>query len=194
MQTTGARIDPDHGSLTTSPAPQGAVFLAGASLTVGLSQGQRQFVAHRAKCVLRTKSRGDTMITRRMILTAFWPAVCILAISLPYSLEMSSAGLAVVKTGAFAGNGNGGGGGNGGSGGGSGGGNAGGNSGGNSKSNSSGRGNAKANGQDVGVRHQGGITEEIVNGRYIMKDGRGRTIINRRATANDRKRIDSFLH
>ncbi|WP_425989109.1 hypothetical protein [Ensifer sp. R-19] len=145
------------------------------------------------------------MITRRMILTAFWPAVCILAISLPYSLEMSSAGLAVVKTGAFAGNGNGGGGGNGGSGGGSGGGNAGGNSGGNSKcsdrsnsnserSNSSGRGNAKANGQDVGVRHQGGITEEIVNGRYIMKDGRGRTIINRRATANDRKRIDSFLH
>ncbi|MCY1334061.1 hypothetical protein D9M69_198060 [compost metagenome] len=136
------------------------------------------------------------MITRRMILTAFWSAVCTLAISLPYSLEMSSAGLAVVKTVAFAGNGNGGGsGGNGdGSGGGNGGGNAGGNSGGNSKSNSSGRGNAKANGHNVGVRHEGGISEEIVNGRYIMKDARGRTIINRRATENDRKRIDSFLH
>lgn len=141
-----------------------------------------------------------TMITRRMILAAFWPAVCTLAISLPYSLETSSAGLAVVKTAAFANNGNGGGGGNGnggnggGNGGGSGGGNAGGNSGGNSKSNSSSRGNAKATGQDVGIRHEGGITEEIANGRYIMKDARGRTIINRRATANDRKRIDSFLH
>jgi uncharacterized protein YdeI (BOF family) len=137
------------------------------------------------------------MITRRMILTAFWPAACTLAISLPYSLEMSSAGFAVVKTVAFAGNGTGGGGGSGGngggSGGGSGGGNAGGNSGGNSRSNSSSRGNAKANGQDVRVRHEGGISEEIVNGRYIMKDARGRIIINRRATANDRKRIASFL-
>ena len=151
------------------------------------------------------------MITRRMVLTAFLPAVCTLAISLPYSLETSSAGLTIVKTVAFAnsGNGNGGGGGNGGTGGGNGGGNGGGSGGGNGggssngsdrsnsnneRSKNSNRGNAKANGQDVGVRHEGGITEEIANGRYIMKDARGRTIINRRATANDRKRIDSFLH
>lgn len=139
------------------------------------------------------------MTTRRMILTAlFWPVVCTLSMALPYSLDMTSAGPTLVETTAFAKNGNGGGGnGNGGNSGGKGGGssNGGGSSSNSDRSGGSNRGGAKDNdGVDVGVRHEGGISEEIANGRYIMKDARGRTIINRRATTNDRKRIDSLMH
>ena len=142
------------------------------------------------------------MITRRIFLTAFWLLACVASITVPYSLEVTGDGFKLVATAALANNGNGGGGGNGnsGGGGGNGGGNGGSSNGGDrsnsngERSNSSSRGGAKANAKDVGIRHEGGITEEIANDRYIMKDARGRTILNRRATITDRKRIDSFLH
>lgn len=35
--------------------------------------------------------------------------------------------------------------------------------------------------------------EVVVNGRYIMTDARGRTIVNRLATASDRLRIEALL-
>ncbi len=35
--------------------------------------------------------------------------------------------------------------------------------------------------------------EVVVNGRYIMKDARGRTIVNRLATTSDRRRIEALL-
>ncbi|AHK47591.1 hypothetical protein OV14_b1461 (plasmid) [Ensifer adhaerens OV14] len=43
------------------------------------------------------------------------------------------------------------------------------------------------------MRHADGMSEEINNGRYIMKDARGRTIINRKATLADLKRIQSLI-
>jgi len=46
----------------------------------------------------------------------------------------------------------------------------------------------------LGVRHVDGMSEEIINGRYIMKDARGRTIVNRRATSADEKRLQSLIH
>lgn len=45
-----------------------------------------------------------------------------------------------------------------------------------------------------GVRHVDGMSEEIKNGRYIMKDARGRTIVNRRATSADEKRLQALFH
>lgn len=43
------------------------------------------------------------------------------------------------------------------------------------------------------VQHRTGIREMIQQGRYIMLDKRGRTIINRRATNADRLRLRSLL-
>jgi hypothetical protein len=119
------------------------------------------------------------------------------------------------------GNGNGNGGGNGNSGGnGNGGGNGNSNGGGSSNSSSNGSGNgnggsstgstgssSSSSGSSVGsgtkataasdgsidVRHSNGITEVLQRGRYIMKDSKGRTIINRQATANDARRLSRFL-
>lgn len=45
----------------------------------------------------------------------------------------------------------------------------------------------------IDVRHSNGITEVLQRGRYIMKDSKGRTIINRQATANDARRLSRFL-
>ena len=50
----------------------------------------------------------------------------------------------------------------------------------------------EVNGNDVEVVHASGIKEEVENGRYEMKDARGRTIVERRATAADRARLGSF--
>jgi hypothetical protein len=36
------------------------------------------------------------------------------------------------------------------------------------------------------------MTEQIRGGRYIMRDARGRLIINRRANASDQQRLNSF--
>lgn len=42
---------------------------------------------------------------------------------------------------------------------------------------------------NVELRHGNGVREKIANGQYEMRDARGRTIINRRATNADRKRF-----
>jgi hypothetical protein len=42
------------------------------------------------------------------------------------------------------------------------------------------------------VQHTNGMSERITDGRYIMKDAKGRTIINRRATAPDATRLQSL--
>jgi len=109
------------------------------------------------------------------------------------------------------GNGNGNGGGNGNGNGGSGGGNGNGNSGGNG--NSSGNSRSSSNGAgstdrvpstsgarvtedtdgSIDVRHTNGITETLRAGRYIMKDSKGRTIIDRRATSADSTRLARLL-
>nr|WP_225170418.1 hypothetical protein [Ensifer sp. IC4062] len=48
------------------------------------------------------------------------------------------------------------------------------------------------NGSGLSVRHSDGLSEEVRGGRYIMKDSRGRTIVNRRATSADEKRLQAF--
>lgn len=41
----------------------------------------------------------------------------------------------------------------------------------------------------VGIRYRNGYREQVSKGRFIMKDAKGRTIINRRATPVDRVRL-----
>lgn len=41
----------------------------------------------------------------------------------------------------------------------------------------------------VAVRYSNGYLEQVVRGRFIMKDSKGRTIVNRKATAQDRMRL-----
>lgn len=62
---------------------------------------------------------------------------------------------------------------------------------------SNGTGNAKAPGASSGttagiVKHNNGLEESVVRGRYIMKDKKGRTIVNRRASRADRERLESL--
>ena len=130
----------------------------------------------------------------RIFLAAFfWPSV-LLVTTLPYKLDLTRAGLSISEAIALAKNGNSGGGNNG-----NGGGNGNGN--GNSNENRSG-GNSKASrasedatdDDETGIRHKGGITEQVRKGRYIMKDARGRTIINRRATSADKQRMETLAH
>lgn len=52
---------------------------------------------------------------------------------------------------------------------------------------------AERNGDDIEVVYASGIKEEIQGGRYEMKDARGRTVTERRATAADRKRLSALL-
>jgi hypothetical protein len=150
------------------------------------------------------------MVTRRN----FVAILCSLSISLPvsafpYKLGLSGAMLELAPQSALAKNGgNGrGGGSSGGSGGGKGGGNSGGNSGG--KGGGSSKGSSSRSSGSIGsgaketkveeggsvlrVRHVDGISEEIDDGRYIMKDSRGRTIVDRRATTADKRRLQSFI-
>lgn len=42
------------------------------------------------------------------------------------------------------------------------------------------------------VRHPNGLEESIVRGRYIMKDSKGRTIVNRLASRADRERLEAL--
>ncbi len=151
------------------------------------------------------------MANCRIFLAASFCSAVLLATTLPYKLDLTPAGLSITETAAFAKNGGGSGGGNGGNGG-----NSGGNSGGNGGGNGSGNGKGSANDSrsggnskasraskdavddegdsETGIRHKGGITEQVRKGRYIMKDARGRTIINRRATAADKQRMQTFAH
>jgi len=41
----------------------------------------------------------------------------------------------------------------------------------------------------VQVIHRNGLSEELGNGRYRMKDAKGRTIVDRRATNKDSARM-----
>lgn len=158
----------------------------------------------------------DTRVTmRRMSFVAlFRLAVGLAAVAAPVTAEFSNAGIDLALSEANARNGSGKGGGNGGgNGGGHGAGNGGGNGRGNSaaarggqsrSSDKAGQSGARA-GQtqasdkvdptlpDIAVRHKRGITEAVVNGRYIMQDARGRTIVNRQATNLDRRRIEGLL-
>ena len=42
------------------------------------------------------------------------------------------------------------------------------------------------------VKHRNGLEESVVRGRYIMKDNKGRIIVNRRASRADRQRLESL--
>jgi hypothetical protein len=41
----------------------------------------------------------------------------------------------------------------------------------------------------LAIRYRNGYFEQVVKGRFIMKDSKGRTIVNRKATAKDRIRL-----
>ena len=55
--------------------------------------------------------------------------------------------------------------------------------------NSSTRDRVKVDGSNVEVLHGNGMKEAVTDGRYEMKDSRGRTIVNRPATGADRTRL-----
>jgi hypothetical protein len=154
------------------------------------------------------------MVTRRNFLAALcWVSVGLPIAVSPYKIALSGSGIelepqsALAKGGGSGGGRGGGGGGGGGRGGGNGGGRGGGNGGGNGGggngkgggNSNSGRASGKATtsveggGSVLRVRHRDGISEVIEGARYIMKDSRGRTIVNRRATSADRKRLLSFI-
>ena len=122
-------------------------------------------------------------------------ALSALLVATPYTLKVSDFDCSIVPQTVVAKDGNNG------NGGGNGGGN--GNAGGNgnqsgSKSEAQGKQSAKeksvtdANRAGLAVRHRDGITEALSNGRYSMKDSKGRTIINRRATIADEMRLRFF--
>ena len=76
------------------------------------------------------------------------------------------------------------------------GGNAGGSKGGGNAGGTSGNkrgGNVAIDGSAMEVRHSNGMSERIKDGRYVMKDAKGRTIINRTATTADQSRLRSFV-
>ena len=52
--------------------------------------------------------------------------------------------------------------------------------------------NVAIDGATMEVRHWNGMSERIKDGRYVMKDAKGRTIINRTATTADQSRLQSF--
>ena len=51
----------------------------------------------------------------------------------------------------------------------------------------------QASGNNIDVLHRNGMREGIKAGRYIMKDGKGRTIIERRATGADVSRLRDMM-
>lgn len=149
---------------------------------------------------------------RRKFVTALCTASIGFAIAaLPYKITVSGSTLELASQSAFAkdgnnGKGNGGGGGNGGGNGKGGSSNGGGNGNGkgsggtgNSRSSNASTGasgkstSVRGNGSGLSIRHADGISEEIRAGRYIMKDSRGRTIVNRRATSADEKRLQALV-
>jgi len=158
---------------------------------------------------------GMTILARRKFVAALCcTSIALSLVAMPYKIVVSGASLKLDLQSAEAakgGNGNGGGNGGGNSGGGNGNGNGGGSS--NSGGNANGNGNSggrSSSGTTTGsgsrtdaddkdssameVRHRDGMSEVISNGRYIMKDARGRTIVNRRATSADETRLESFTH
>lgn len=148
------------------------------------------------------------VISKRNFLKGCGASVLAVATFAPLKVEVTGSFPSLAIQAAFAKNENSNGGGNGnGNGGGGGNGNSGGNSNssGNSRSSSNGAGSAnnapstsgvrasEATDGSIDVRHTNGITETLRAGRYIMKDGKGRTIINRRATSADGARLARLL-
>lgn len=159
------------------------------------------------------------MLPRRNLIAVF-PCLLLTLFNtaLPYTINFHGFSAAIHEQVAEAGNGNGGGngggGGSGGNGGGSGNGGSNGNSGGNGNGNSGGKGNSNSQSSGTGnaaksqaglddaanggrgtltVRHKDGISESVQRGRYVMKDAKGRTIVNRDATVSDEERLRAFL-
>jgi hypothetical protein len=143
------------------------------------------------------------MVTRRNFLAALcWVSVGLPVAVSPYKIALSGSGIELESQSALAkggGSGGGRGGGNGGGGGGNGNGRGGGSNGKGGGNSNSGRASGRAatsvegGGSILRVRHRDGISEVIEGARYIMKDSRGRTIVNRRATSADRRRLLSFI-
>ncbi|AYM65679.1 hypothetical protein [Agrobacterium fabrum] len=163
------------------------------------------------------------MLLRRKLIAIFpYLLLVLFNTALPYTIKIHGISatfaeqVAEARSGNGGGNGNGGGGGSGGGGNGGGSGNGGGN--GNSGGNGNGNSDGKANNNDqssgtgsaaksqtdaddatneaggsLTVRHKDGISETVQRGRYVMKDSKGRTIVNRGATVADEQRLRSFL-
>lgn len=140
------------------------------------------------------------MSTGRRFIAALWSVSIALSVStIPCKIKFSGSTLEFAFQSALAkdgGNGSGkGGGGNGGGGSGKGSGSANSNRSGDNSGGASRKGAAiEDDTSALGVRHTDGMSEEIRNGRYIMKDARGRTIVNRRANSADAKRLRSLIH
>ncbi len=143
------------------------------------------------------------MISKRNFLKSVGTSVLAVATLAPLKVEITGLFPSIASQAAFAKNENGNGKGNGGGNGkGSGNGNSGG---GNSRSGTSGSGstgNTPAGtgtratedaGGSIDIRHKNGITETLRGGRYIMRDSKGRTIVNRRATSSDSRRLTQLL-
>jgi hypothetical protein len=61
-----------------------------------------------------------------------------------------------------------------------------------SNNGASGQGGAATGGDArIGIRHDNGITETISHGRFVMRDSRGRTIVDREATSADYRRLSN---
>lgn len=140
--------------------------------------------------------RESDMKTRRKIVNLQLSiALSALIAGSPYTVKYSSSNFTVALHAAFAKNGD-----NGNSNG-RGGANSNGNSGGNgnasggkneTRGNQGARGNSETKrGAEGGfsVRHEDGISELVRNGRYIMRDSKGRTIVDRRSTFADELRL-----
>ena len=144
-----------------------------------------------------------TMMTgRKIVQSQLGILLSVLIAATPYTLKVSGFTLELAPHSVFAKDGNNGNGNGGGNGSGGGNGNGGGND--NSGAGKSGtRGNSqgakdqgskgKIGSAGLSVRHSDGISEVVRNGRYIMKDSKGRTIVNRQATLADEIRL-RFLH
>jgi hypothetical protein len=141
-------------------------------------------------------------IRRKVVAVLCTVTISFVAAGFPYKATLTGSALelsvqsAFAKNGGNSGNGKGGGNSNGG-GNGNGKGGGGSNSSSSSSSRSSGASTKATSVGDFGsvlrIRHVEGISEEIKDGRYIMKDSRGRTIVNRRATSVDQKRLLSLI-
>lgn len=137
------------------------------------------------------------MTTRRKIVQSqLGIFLSVLIAATPYTMEVSDFTLEIAPHSVFAkdgnnGNGNGGSNGNGGANGNQGAGRS------ETQGSSQGANNQDSKGKNGGaglsIRHSDGISELVRNGRYIMKDSKGRTIVNRQATFADEIRL-RFLH
>jgi len=136
---------------------------------------------------------------RKFVLVLCGSIATMTFVAAPYRVVSGKQSLELHLQAALAKNGNNGGRGGAGSGGNNGSGNGQGNARGaegNAKRDRAGRDNGGSveSGESLEVHHPDGMSEKIQNGRYVMKDARGRTIINRSANPSDQSRLRSFIH